>query len=104
MERVGRQKTFNYNRSKTSRKDLANEEFGKNYYEKCAYINFEDNNRMQQLFSEGFNIDRIIHGLKMEARTNIEPGKTLIIFDEIQENPKALNALKYFMSNQMNII
>lgn len=81
-------------------------EFGKNYYEKCAYINFEDNNRMQQLFSEGFNIDRIIHGLKMEARTNIEPGKTLIIFDEIQENPKALNALKYFyeQSNEYHII
>ncbi len=81
-------------------------EFGKNYYEKCAYINFEDNNRMQQLFSEGFNIDRIIHGLKMEARTNIEPGKTLIIFDEIQENPKALNALKYFyeQSNEYHIV
>ena len=81
-------------------------EFGKNYYEKCAYINFEDNSRMQQLFSEGFNIDRIIHGLKMEARTNIEPGKTLIIFDEIQENPKALNALKYFyeQSNEYHII
>ena len=46
-------------------------EFGKNYYEKCAYINFDDNSRMEELFSGDFDIDRIIQGLKIESNVNI---------------------------------
>lgn len=81
-------------------------EFGKNYYEKCAYINFDDNSRMEELFSGDFDIDRIIQGLKIESNVNIEPENTLIIFDEVQETPKALTALKYFYekANQYHII
>ena len=81
-------------------------EFGKNYYEKCAYINFYDNSRMEELFSGDFDIDRIIQGLKIESNVNIEPENTLIIFDEVQETPKALTALKYFYekANQYHII
>lgn len=81
-------------------------EFGKNYYEKCAYINFDDNSRMKELFSGDFDIDRIIQGLKIESNVNIEPENTLIIFDEVQETPKALTALKYFYekANQYHII
>lgn len=75
------------------------QEFGKNEYEKCAYINFDDNNRMKQLFSGDFDIERIIQGLKIESGVNIEPKNTLIIFDEIQETPKALTSLKYFYEN-----
>ncbi len=74
-------------------------EFGKNYYEKCAYINFDDNTRMNLLFNEEFDLARIIQGLKIESGVNIEPENTLIIFDEIQETPKALKALKYFCEN-----
>lgn len=74
-------------------------EFGKTYYEKCAYINFDENKRMEELFSKGFDIDRIIQGLKIESGVNIEPENTLIIFDEVQETPKALTALKYFYEN-----
>lgn len=74
-------------------------EFGKNYYEKCAYINFDENKRMEELFSKGFDIERIIQGLKIESGVNIEPENTLIIFDEVQETPKALTALKYFYEN-----
>ena len=74
-------------------------EFGKNEYEKCAYINFDDNSRMEQLFSGDFDIERIIQGLKIEAGVNIEPENTLIIFDEVQETPKALTSLKYFYEN-----
>jgi len=74
-------------------------EFGKNYYEKCAYINFDENKRMEGLFSNGFDIERIIQGLKIESGVNIEPENTLIIFDEVQETPKALTALKYFYEN-----
>ncbi len=74
-------------------------EFGKNYYEKCAYINFDDNTRMKNLFEEDFDLNKIIQGLKIESGVNIEPQNTLIIFDEIQETPKALKALKYFCEN-----
>ena len=74
-------------------------EFGEKYYDKCAYINFDDNSRMNKLFEEDFDLDRIIQGLKIESGVNIEAENTLIILDEIQEDPKALKALKYFCEN-----
>ena len=74
-------------------------EFGKTCYEKCAYINFDDNTRMEKLFDEDFDLDKILQGLKLESGVNIEPQNTLIILDEIQENPRALKALKYFCEN-----
>lgn len=75
------------------------QEFGKESYEKYAYINFDDNIRMERLFEEDFDLEKIIQGLKIESGVNIEPNNTLIILDEIQENPKALKALKYFCEN-----
>lgn len=74
-------------------------EFGNKYYEKCAYINFDDNIRMEKLFEGDFDLGRILQGLKIESGVNIEPENTLIILDEVQENPKALKALKYFCEN-----
>lgn len=74
-------------------------EFGKKYYINYAYINFDDNVKMEALFSGEFDLEKIIQGLKIESNVNIEPEKTLIIFDEVQENPKALKALKYFYEN-----
>ena len=74
-------------------------QFGKESYEKCAYINFDDNSRIASLFSQDLDITRIIQGLKIETNINIEPENTLIIFDEVQERPEALKALKYFYEN-----
>lgn len=74
-------------------------EFGKNNYKNYAYINFDSNSRMEQLFLQDFSIERIIQGLKIESGVNIEPEETLIIFDEVQEVPKALSSLKYFYEN-----
>ena len=74
-------------------------EFGEKYYDKYAYINFDDNTRMNKVFEEDFDIDRIIQGFKIESGVNIEAKNTLIILDEIQETPKALKALKYFCEN-----
>ena len=74
-------------------------EFGKNNYKKVAYVNFDGNTRMVRLFEGDFDIDRIIQGLKIESGVNIEAENTLIILDEIQEDPKALKALKYFCEN-----
>ena len=82
------------------------QEFGKNEYQKCAYINFDSNIRMTELFSGDFDIERIIQGLKIESGVNIEPENTLIIFDEVQETPKALTSLKYFYekANEYHIV
>ncbi|MCL2888944.1 MAG: ATP-binding protein [Eggerthellaceae bacterium] len=72
------------------------DEFGSLHYDKVARIDFTDNERMRQVFSGDFDIPRILSQLSIEANVPITPGKTLIIFDEIQEVPRALSALKYF--------
>lgn len=81
-------------------------EFGENYYDNCAYINLDNNSRMEQLFSGDLDVERIIQGLKIESGVNISADNTLIIFDEIQEVPNALTSLKYFYENapEYNII
>ena len=71
-------------------------EFGAHSYRNVAYINFEANDRMTSLFMANLDIERLLIGLRVEASCPIEPENTLIIFDEVQENPKALAALKYF--------
>ncbi|MDP2792390.1 MAG: AAA family ATPase, partial [Rectinemataceae bacterium] len=72
------------------------QEFGKRAYRNVAYINFEANTRMEALFASSLDTQRLLAGLRIEAGSPIEPGTTLIIFDEVQENPRALTALKYF--------
>lgn len=74
-------------------------EFGKNNYKKVAYVNFDGNNRMANLFEGDFDISRILQGIKIETKIDISPEDTLLIFDEIQEVPKALTSLKYFCEN-----
>ena len=54
-------------------------EFGRRFYEKCAYINFDDNKRMENLFENGFDLDRIIQGLKIESGVNIQSENTLML-------------------------
>lgn len=75
------------------------QEFGKTQYEKVAYISFDNNPRLEAFFKKDFNIKRLIDGLNIEVGFNITPKDTLIIFDEIQENPLALTSLKYFCEN-----
>lgn len=71
--------------------------FGQGHYEHTAYINFEANRNIHSLFSSDLTTEKILLGLRVETKTRIEPEKTLIIFDEIQECPRALTALKYFV-------
>lgn len=71
-------------------------EFGKAAYEKTVYINFDNNPQMKELFSADKRIDRIVTGLELYSGHKIAPEKTLLIFDEVQEVPQALSALKYF--------
>ena len=74
-------------------------EFGAKAYKKCVYISFDNNQRMQELFAADLNIERIVTGLELYAGHKIDPVETLLIFDEIQEVPKALTSLKYFNEN-----
>lgn len=74
-------------------------EFGKEAYDNVVYINFDSNTQMTNLFSLDYNIERLIKGLELYSNEKILPTSTLIIFDEIQEVPNALESLKYFNEN-----
>ncbi len=71
-------------------------EFGKTEYEEVVYINFDSNRIMAELFEQDLDCNRIIEGVQLYSEKKIVPEKTLLIFDEIQEVPKALSSLKYF--------
>lgn len=71
-------------------------ELGRTEYEDTIYINFDSNPQMKYLFSTDYSIPRIIQGLELYSEKKICPATTLLIFDEIQEVPPALSALKYF--------
>lgn len=75
-------------------------EFGKTCFEKTVYINFENNPRIKNIFEQDFDIKRIILLISAETGITIEAKNTLLIFDEIQECPRALTSLKYFYEEQ----
>ena len=72
------------------------QEFGKQEYADTIYINFDSNPSMAELFAYDLNVDRLIMGLELFAGRKIDPDNCLLIFDEIQEVPRALASLKYF--------
>ena len=74
-------------------------EFGKQAYADTVYINFDSNSRMADLFSADLDTERLILGLELYAGRKINPDNTLLIFDEVQEVPRALASLKYFYEN-----
>ena len=74
-------------------------EFGTNFYKQSVYINFDNNERMKNLFEGDHDVQRIIMGIELYAGHKIESDSMLLIFDEIQEVPKALASLKYFNEN-----
>lgn len=74
-------------------------EFGRTCFEKTAYINFDSNTRMKQVFDGEISIERILLAIGAETGISIDSENTLIIFDEVQEVPKALSSLKYFCEN-----
>lgn len=74
-------------------------EFGSKAYANTVYINFDSNSRMAKLFASDLNTDRLIMGLELYAGHKIDAENTLLIFDEVQEVPRALSSLKYFYEN-----
>ena len=81
-------------------------EFGRSHYHNFVYFNFDEEDELKSIFETNKNPGRIIELLSMIAGQKIEPEKTLIIFDEIQECPEALNTLKYFKekANEYHVI
>ncbi len=81
-------------------------EFGKSFYDNFVYCNFDEDNELKSIFTNNKNPHRIIEILSLLNNIKIIPGSTLIIFDEIQECPEALNTLKYFYekANEYHII
>ena len=81
-------------------------EFGKNYYKSFVYFNFDEEDELKSIFETNRNPQRIIELLSMIAGEKIYPEDTMIIFDEVQECPEALNALKYFKekANEYHVI
>ncbi len=74
-------------------------EFGKNEYSSVAYFNFEKDAELRNFFKGKISPEKIIEKLSIYQEKNIVPGKTLIIFDEIQNSPETLTSLKYFQED-----
>ena len=71
-------------------------EFGRQAYADTVYINFDSNSRLKELFSSDLDTERLIMGLELYIGHKIDPNNSLLIFDEVQEVPRALSSLKYF--------
>lgn len=80
-------------------KTWALREFAKREYAKEAYIICRKNELVEQVFKQDFNVERILLSLSAIIHVDITPGDTLIILDEVQEIPEAIEALKYFCEN-----
>ena len=81
-------------------------EFGQSCYQNYVYFNFDEEDDLKSIFEMNKNPHRIIELLSLIANKKILPAETLIIFDEIQECPEALNTLKYFKekANEYHVI
>ncbi len=71
-------------------------EFGRQEFRQTVYVNFDSTRSLDLLFSGDLDIASILKGLEVYSGVRIDPADTLLIFDEIQEQPRALSALKYF--------
>lgn len=79
-------------------------EFAENEFQEYLYLNFDGNTGLQSIFDYDFDIKRIIHELEIiNFGKKITPGKTLLIFDEIQACPRAISSLKYFCENMKEL-
>lgn len=74
-------------------------EFGQQFYDNVAYFNFDENPELKQFFQLTKDPNRILQNLMLASGQKIEPEKTLIIFDEVQDCPEVINSLKYFCEN-----
>lgn len=74
-------------------------EFGKNNYENFVEINFITDEGATQIFAGDLKADAIITNLTAYVREPMEPGKTLVLFDEIQDCPNVRTAIKFLVED-----
>ena len=74
-------------------------EFGSEYFDNFCYINFESAGKYSAIFEYDYDVKRMLREIELAENVKIIAGKTLLIFDEIQECPKAITSLKYFCEN-----
>ena len=81
-------------------------EFGSEYFDNFCYINFESAGKYSAIFEYDYDVKRILREIELAENVKITAGKTLLIFDEIQECPKAITSLKYFCENlqELNLV
>lgn len=70
-------------------------DFAKKAYKQYVYVNFEEDDFLNHVFENDFNIDRIITAISIRTQKDIDTD-TLLIFDEIQAAPRGVTSLKYF--------
>ncbi len=70
--------------------------FGAQCFEDICYVNFEQKDLLGHIFEGTLSPQRIIEQLSVYHGRKIIPNDTLLIFDEVQELPRALTSLKYF--------
>ena len=71
-------------------------EFGEKDFPRCHYVNFENDERLRSVFNDGISPRKIINELQFLLDCSINKAEDLVIFDEIQQCPRALTSLKYF--------
>lgn len=101
-----RRKPLILNGARQVGKTYALKHFGKSSYEKIAYLNFEKDEKLSQYFEGTLDPKHLIKILSIHTGVEIEPLHTLLVMDEIQECPKALNSLKYFCedANEYHVV
>ncbi len=101
-----RRKPLILNGARQVGKTYALKHFGKTSYDKVAYLNFEKDEKLGQYFEGTLDPKQLIKIISIHTEIEIEPNNTLLIFDEIQNCPKALNSLKYFCeeANEYHVV
>jgi len=101
-----RRKPLVLNGARQVGKTYALKHFGNSSYEKLVFLNFEKDEKLADFFEGTLDPKRIIKILSIHTEIDIEPHNTLLVFDEVQECPKALNSLKYFCeeANEYHIV
>ena len=78
-------------------------EFAEAYFKNYVYVNFEESEAISAIFDYDFDVRRIIAEIEQHFKEKVIPGETILIFDEIQECPRAITALKYFCENMRDL-
>lgn len=105
-KRSERRKPLVLNGARQVGKTYSLKHFGKTSYKKVAYLNFEKDEKLGQYFENTLDPKQLVKIISIHTEIEIEPHHTLLILDEIQECPKALNSLKYFCeeANEYHVV